>query len=132
MLYYRCSHCGKRVARGEKCGCGFKREYTPITGTRKLYKTYRWMRLRDTIYARYNYLDAFALANGRIETAVNVHHIIPAEEDIEQFWNPDNLIPLSRCSHDLVHVAYRESPEAKAKMQEFLRSLIKPVGESVL
>lgn len=35
MIYKRCPHCGKRVAVGKKCGCGFKREYAAPPGDKK-------------------------------------------------------------------------------------------------
>ena len=53
------------------------------------------------------------------------HHIVPAEEDPERFWQLDNLIPLSRSSHDEVHTRYRVSDEEKRKAQEELRELIR-------
>lgn len=125
MLYYRCSHCGKRVPRGEKCGCSFKREYTAPDGTRRLYHTARWTRLQRTIMQRYNGLDPYALNIGkRIETADTVHHIVPAEEDPSKFWDPDNLIPVSRHSHDEIHTVYRTGGEDKAQLQSQLQSLV--------
>ena len=50
---------------------------------------------------------------------------MPAEEDPDHFWHLDNLIPLSRASHDEVHGRYRASDEEKRKAQEELRSLLK-------
>lgn len=131
MLYYRCNHCGKRIARGEKCGC-YKREYTAPEGTRKLYHSARWARLRDAIMSRYNNMDLYALTvHQRIEAAETVHHIVPAEEDPLMFWAADNLIPLSRHSHDEVHTAYRAGSDSKAQMQAILRSLVKRDDESL-
>lgn len=122
MIYKRCPHCGKRVPVGEKCrGCNFKRGYTKPTGTRALYHLGRWTKLRETIMNIYSRQDPFALKNGRIEAAETVHHIVPAEEDPGMFWDPGNLIPLSRSSHDAVHVRYRLSEAEKHKCQEELR-----------
>ena len=128
MLYYRCPHCGKRVARGEKCGCGFKREYGAPEGTRRLYHTAKWARLQHTMMARYSGLDAYAMSeHKRIEQADVVHHIVTAEEQPELFWTMDNLIPLSRHSHDEVHTAYREGGAAKEAVQAKLRALVRPL-----
>ena len=125
MLYYRCSHCGKRVPRGEKCGCSFKREYTPPEGTRRLYHTARWAKLQHTIMQRYSGLDLYAMTvHKQIETAVTVHHIVPAEDDPSRFWDPDNLIPVSRHSHDEIHTTYRAGGEVKAQLQAQLQSLV--------
>lgn len=107
MIYKRCTHCGKRVAVGKKCECGFKREYAAPQGTRKLYHTSRWNKLQKTIVSFYNGLDPYAKSKNRIEYANIVHHIVPAEEDPEHFWDSENLIPLSRSSHDEVHVRYQ-------------------------
>lgn len=132
MLYYRCNHCGKRIARGEKCGC-YKREHTAPEGTRRLYHSARWTRLRAMIMDRYNCLDPYAMAvHQQIEVADTVHHIVPAEEDPSQFWSADNLIPLSRHSHDEVHTAYRADPASKAQLQALLRSLVKHDDEALL
>lgn len=125
MIYKRCPHCKKRVPEGEKCGCGYKREYAAPTNTRKLYHTSRWQQLRQVVLSIYSGLDPYAKSHNRIEYAATVHHIVPAEEDPTRFWRIDNLIPLSRASHDEVHARYRLSDEEKRKAQEELRSLLK-------
>lgn len=125
MIYRRCPHCRKRVPEGEKCGCGYKREYVPPDKTRKLYHSGKWQKIRDTVISFYSGIDPYAKKQGRIEYAFTVHHIIPAEEDPECFWILDNLIPLSRASHDEVHARYRASAEEKRKAQEELRELIR-------
>lgn len=124
-IYKRCPHCGKRMAEGIfKCPhCDYKREYSKPEGTRAWYHTGRWKTLRDNIMAMYQGIDPLAKSRGRLEQAYTVHHIIPAEEDSSLFWNPSNLIPLSRASHDEVHVAYRVSKEEKERTQALLRSL---------
>ncbi len=132
MLYYRCNHCGKRIARGEKCGC-HKREHTAPEGTRRLYHSAKWAKLRDTVLSRYDCMDPYALAvHQRIEIAEVVHHITPAEEDPSLFWTADNLIPLSRHSHDEVHTAYRADDSSKTQTQSILRSLVKRDDESLI
>ena len=128
MIYRRCTHCGKRYAAGKKCGCNFKREYSPPTVTLKLYKGGRWQALRLVIIARYDGLDPWALMHGRIEYAHTVHHIVTAEDNPELFYTEDNLIPLSRSSHDEIHSLYRKSEEDKARTQEILKSLVKKVS----
>lgn len=70
-------------------------------------------------------LDPYAFAHGRIEYATTVHHIIPAKEDESLWWDDENLIPLSRASHDEVHARYRESEEEKRKVQEELKAMVK-------
>ena len=128
MIYKRCVHCGKRYEVGKKCGCGFKREYARPTGTKALYKSGRWQALRLVIIERYDGLDPWALYHGRIEYAHTVHHIVTAEDDPDRFYHEDNLIPLSRSSHDEVHVLYRKSRQSKEETQAKLKSLIRSVG----
>lgn len=128
MIYRRCTHCGKRYEAGGKCDCGYKREYEPPTGTRKLYRGARWQKLRAAIIARYDGLDPWALMHGRIEYAHTVHHIVAAEDDPSLFYTEDNLIPLSRSSHDEIHALYRKSAEDMARTQEMLRSLVRKVS----
>ena len=120
MIYKRCTHCGKRVAVGKKCECGFKREYAAPQGTRKLYHTSRWNKLQKTIVSFYNGLDPYAKSKNRIE------------EDPEHFWDSENLIPLSRSSHDEVHVRYRSSPQEKLKCQNELRSCLRSAEDMLL
>ena len=127
MIYKRCVHCGKKYEAGKKCGCSFKREYPAPTGTRALYRGAKWQALRRLIIARYNGLDPWALYHGRIEYAHTVHHIVTAEDDPDKFYCEDNLIPLSRSSHDEVHVLYRKSKEDKDKTKDLLKSLVKKV-----
>ena len=123
-IYKRCPHCGKRMPAGDfKCGCGYKREYSKPDGTRARYHLNRWKKLRDSLVKMYGGLDPYAKSNGRIEAAYTVHHIVPAEEAPELFWNPSNLIPLSKASHEEVHARYKASPEEKEKCQRELYSL---------
>jgi 5-methylcytosine-specific restriction endonuclease McrA len=125
MIYYRCPHCGKRVPRGSKCGCGFKREYARPEGTRAWYHTQRWTDLRAAVMSRYGGIDQYALHKyGRILAADTVHHIVPAEEEPGLFWSPDNLIPVSRLSHDEIHTTYRAAPASKSSLQDVLKSLV--------
>ena len=128
MIYKRCTHCGQRYEAGGKCNCGYKREYDAPTGTRKLYRGARWQALRAVIIARYNGLDPWAFLHGRIEYAHTVHHIVTAEDNPELFYVENNLIPLSRSSHDEIHALYRKSAEDKARTQEILKSLVKQVS----
>ena len=125
MIYYRCPYCHARVERGQKCGCGFKREYAAPTDTRKLYHTERWNRLRAMVMAMYNGVDQYSLSvYGKMEPASTIHHIVPAEEDPALFWTVSNLIPVSRSSHDEIHAAYRTGPEARTALQSQLKKIV--------
>ena len=132
MIYVRCPHCGKRVESGKKCGCGFKREYTAPQGNKKWYHTARWQKLQKTIMNRYSGLDLYAQQQGRIEYADTVHHIVPAQEAPELFWDPDNLIPLSRSSHDEIHVRYRAGSREKEVCQKELKACVRTSEKALL
>ena len=126
MIYKRCPRCGKRLPSGKTCTC--KREYAPPEGTRKLYHSYRWQKLQQTVMAMYGGMDQWELARGRVTPAQVVHHIIPAEEAPELFWSPSNLIPLSRASHDEVHVLYREGGEQRERAMSVLRACVRTIA----
>lgn len=134
-LYIRCSRCGQRRERGQPCVCeaafekrrGEKRVYKKAEGTRKLYHTGRWKDLREVVLSLHSGLDPWARAHGRIEYAETVHHIVPAEEHPESFFNPENLVPLSKRSHAEVHALYRASDEGKRQTQKELFALVKLV-----
>ncbi len=126
MIYKRCSKCGKRIPSGTSCpDCKreySKREYSKPEGTRKLYHTARWQKLRVAVLSRYSGMDLWALHHhGRIEYAETVHHIIPTAENETMFFMFDNLIPVSRSSHDEIHERYKKD---KQKTQEELRRIL--------
>lgn len=125
MIYIRCPHCGKRFPRGEKCPCGFTRDYTPATGTRRLYHSERWNKLRAMVMSMYDGVDQYELMKtGRMVPASTVHHIVPAEEDPGLFWSVSNLVPVSRSSHDEIHTTYRAGADLKSQLQDKLRECV--------
>lgn len=128
MIYIRCPHCGRRIERGADCPCNFKREYSKTPPGRERYHGTRWQKTRAVVLALHNGLDAYALAHGRIEQADTVHHIIPSDECPDKFYDLDNLIPVSRHSHDEIHTIYRESEEARARLVSELQSLTKSLS----
>lgn len=126
MIYKRCSKCGKRIPSGTSCpDC--KREYRAAEGIYKHYHTQRWRKLRDAVIARYDGIDLWALHRcNRIEYAETVHHIIPSSDDESMFFTEDNLIPVSRTSHDEIHRLYKTQKE---KTQQIMQDILKRKGE---
>lgn len=121
MIYKRCSHCGKRIPSGTTCKC-MKREYREPEGIYKLYHTQRWRDLREVVMVRYDGLDQWALSqHKRIEYAETAHHIIPTTDDESLFFALDNLIPVSRHSHDEIHALYKKD---KAGTQKILKAIV--------
>lgn len=88
---------------------------------KRLYHTKRWQKLRRSVMAEYNWMCLVALSEGRVEEAKILHHIEEANED--NFFDRDNLIPLSFKVHEEVHMRYELSEESKKECQEWLRKL---------
>jgi hypothetical protein len=74
--------------------------------------------------ARHNYLDAYALEQGKVIPADTVHHIITVREDESLFFEPSNLIPVSRASHGTIHAAYDRGGLEKKAMVSMLQSIV--------
>jgi hypothetical protein len=88
---------------------------------KRLYHTKRWQRLRRNIMAKYNWLCLPSLEQGLIVEAKILHHIEEANEN--NFYDKDNLIPLSFNMHEEVHRRYDKSKESKKECQEWLKRL---------
>lgn len=88
---------------------------------KRLYHTKRWQRLRRNIMAKYNWLCLPSLEQGLIVEAKILHHIEEANES--NFYDKDNLIPLSFNMHEEVHRRYDNGKESKRECQEWLRKL---------
>lgn len=78
--------------------------------------------------SKFSGIDQWALnKRGRVEPAETVHHIVPSVDDEELFYSQDNLIPVSRTSHDEIHALYKTD---KGATQEELRKIIRKMGEA--
>lgn len=88
---------------------------------KRLYHTKRWQRLRRNIMASYNWLCLPSLEKGLIVEAKILHHIEEANE--ENFFDKDNLIPLSHAVHEDIHRRYDAGIKSKKECQEWLRKL---------
>ena len=114
MIYKRCARCGKRIPSGTTCGC-YKREYGKPTGIKTQYHTQRWKDVREYILNLYSYVDLYAMYHhGKVRPADTVHHIEETDSRPELFYQTDNLIPVSRDSHNEIHKRYKEH-DAKIK-----------------
>lgn len=87
----------KVIDKGRKYDCYKNNEIS------KKYKTKRWKKLREYILKRDKYLCQDAIRYGKSVEATTVHHIFPASEYPELFYNPDNLISLSTAAHNAMH-----------------------------
>lgn len=129
MIYKRCSRCGKRIPAGTTCKC-MKREYREPQGIYKLYHTQRWRNLRVVVIAQFDGIDQWALhQHNRIEYAETAHHIIPTSDDPSLFFSFNNLIPVSRQSHDEIHALYKtDKAGTQAILQRIVEQKTKGVG----
>ena len=127
-----CPYCGKVLKPGERCECvtarlneRFKRydKYHRNKKSKDFYDSPAWDQMRKVILERYHYLDLYDLKVNHVMTpADTLHHIIPLTENWDLRLVEDNLIPLSRSNHAMVHDIYET--EDKEKFQNVLRGLI--------
>ncbi|MBU3145736.1 HNH endonuclease [Clostridium sp. CF012] len=95
-----------------------------------IYGTKTWHILRAQCCSKFNGLDIYSYyINSRVEYGSLAHHIVPLEDDLTKCYELDNLIYLSRESHDLVHIEYNRSDKSKDDMQKLLRELIERYEE---
>ena len=67
------------------------------------YKSKRWLRLRERVLKRDDYLCQYYLQNGRMVTANTVHHIFTADQYPQYQFSEWNLISLSPEAHNMMH-----------------------------
>ena len=140
MLMYICGHCGKSNPVGERCSCRAKadaeRNHKYDTEQRDMerhafYQSPAWDSVRLAVKARANGLDQYALSEYRMIGVGNTaHHIIPLAEAPELALDMSNLIWVSTQMHSRIHKIYECGPISKKDLQDRLRSIISPGGDS--
>lgn len=78
----------------------------------------KWIRLRNGVLRRDNYMDKEAKRYGIIRPAEVVHHIFPKDEFPEYAFSVWNLISLSRQTHNEMHD--RDTDELTQKGRDLL------------
>lgn len=68
-----------------------------------IYKSKRWQALKRSILKRDKYIDQLEIRKGKLKSAEVVHHIIPVSYSDLLKYECDNLISLSRASHNKLH-----------------------------
>lgn len=123
-----CCYCGKLMdyISGSLCNeCKSKRSKDKYqyeqSNYKRLYHTKRWQKLRRSVMLEYNWMCLVSLSEGKVKEAKILHHIEEANET--NFFDRDNLIPLSFNVHEEVHRRYELSEESKKECQEWLRRL---------
>ena len=108
-----CSCCGRIHQRGYICEPQKKRatEYERKRRTRNdvgIYKSSLWERARADILEQYHHICLYSFyVENKIVLATDVHHIIEILDDDSLAYEEDNLIPLNKEKHRLIHVYRR-------------------------
>lgn len=115
-----CRYCGI-VNKPHVCP-HIKRKTNNNREDRRVYKTSKWQRTRESILDKYNHMCLWNLyIEGRVVSADEVHHIVEILEDESLAYDEDNLIPLEYYNHTMVHEMYKRN---KNKTQQLLRMMI--------
>lgn len=138
MLTRICLRCGREVEHGKQCQCmnTTRREYEN-EGRRKdvraFYDSQMWRKLRESIKARANGCDEYVFATtDRIVPGYLVHHIYPADEYPAMRLLPNNLIYVSKDTHEWIHSVYRQGVDAKHELtKKLFRIVAKTDDDSV-
>lgn len=88
----------------------------------KFYKSKEWLKLREVILSKYQYVDLFAYyVENRLIQANTSHHIIEIKEDWNKRLDIYNQFPCSDGTHSKLHKMYKKD---KKGTQELLYSLL--------
>jgi 5-methylcytosine-specific restriction protein A len=100
-MKYVCSRAGcGRITEQRKCEQHRKRDEAPRANEdiRRRYRTDRWARLRNAILERDNGLCRECLSKGIVKTGNQIDHVKKAMDNLNLFWDPQNLQTLcDRC-----------------------------------
>ena len=116
-----------------KCPCLSSAKYeAEQEGRRKdsneFYSSLSWRKLRAAVKARANGCDEYVFATtDRIVPGYLVHHIYPADEYPAMRLLPNNLIYVSKDTHDWIHSVYRQGLDAK---HELIKKLFRIVAKT--
>lgn len=70
---------------------------------KQFYKSANWLKLRDYVLKRDNYLCTECIKSGKLTTCNTVHHIIEIREDMSKSLDQDNLTTLCYECHNKIH-----------------------------
>ena len=105
-----CSKCMRVVERGHICPYRTQKQYVKSSPASKFRNTKSWMKKSKEIKERDNYLCR-AFINNLYSTVatynfkkLEVHHIIPIEEDYNKRLDNDNLITLCSYHHHMAEL----------------------------
>lgn len=103
----------------------------------KFYNSIQWIRLRDSVKARYFGLCIPCLYKAMVDNILPiykgedtgcceyVHHIVEVKDCWEDRLNRDNLICVCSSCHKQIHDRYDKSKDSKIKCQNELQMMIR-------
>ena len=97
----------------------------------KLYGSYQWRQCRQNIRLHYMDFDIWMLGVG-IESVCKkpyIHHIVERDEAPELVYRMDNLITVSKDSHEEIHRMYKTDKQAAlARIQKGIETFERLYG----
>ena len=122
MLKTVCIKCNKKINRGESCKCSNRNKdydrFERNKETKKIYHSKEWIKLTALCKSKCNGLDLYELyENNKIIKGELSHHIIPVEDDDKKKFDINNLIYVSKKTHNFIHSVYDSSEEEKKALQ---------------
>lgn len=130
MLKKFCS-CGRVINSSQKycaiCSSNKNYIYDKIKRnkiTSNFYTSRRWKKLIKLIKSRCNGIDIYVLYKfNKLVPGEVVHHIYELEIYPEKAYELDNLIYVSKATHNKIHMIYKEK-EKKIKLQKYLTDIL--------
>lgn len=122
--YHSKKHIAKQKERYKEYQHRRLQDYNEVR-SQSFYQSTEWDRLREVVKASLFHIDIFEYyRTGKIVEGETVHHILEVREEWEARFDVNNLIYLTQRNHLLIHKKYKESKEAKARVQRILLGLI--------
>jgi hypothetical protein len=96
------------------------------------YSSAAWKKISRAARQRAQHLDEYELAyRGRLTKGTLVHHIYTIQERPDLMLSLDNLIVVSRKTHDMIHEAYAKGGDDALVMRKKLLAIRRGSGDGV-
>lgn len=137
-IYRRCPNCHKLYEGRECIECKKKfaransRKRLEENEARKIYNTYTWEKVRRHMRLKYMDYDIWLLAKGQVYKCEKpyIHHIVERDENPMLVFDEDNLITVSKESHEEIHREYEiDKPRALARIEKGKREFRRLFGD---
>ena len=102
-ITFRTSYCEDHKKQGETDIKAKYNNYNNNNEIRKRRSSGLWIRTKDKVKDRQKGLCYVCALEGRYVAYDDVHHIIPAESNLELFYDLDNVLGLCKGHHRLIH-----------------------------